>query len=1013
MNNKILLLLGILVLFVGGILSFLFVQGGGKLPFDAGVSSCANPADFPCGPITCPDGTTFGSDPCTPAGFGSCGAREAQACAGHQGGGGNTCSGAGNAGACGTVGQVVAYSGGTCICTRTTGTLCACVPSNGSGCVHVNDGCNSVGESCSKGGQYGTCINNGNETVNGVVGIKCSCKVAPVQGSVCGNGSCEQGETNQSCPTDCNSECGNGTCNAGENVNNCPADCTSNGDQQCVSDGQCGSTQYCDLNFRKCLSKKGENGSCSASNQCLNGDCVDGLCAKTCTRRSDCNVGQYCESGTCRAAKANGANCGTADECISRICEGGLCLAQGTGTSGCSFDSDCTNGQICSPTTKTCITPGTNNDCTSNSECAAGYICASNRCRQEVDDSDPNVSCVSGRYYCGPDFGCALGSGKICNNGSISGSTCTVADACAYQVQSGNVSPGGSCVGVTRLSAGESSRGGFVGCNGTQNCFCPHQSGVGVGGIYSGGSVTCFEDIGGDSCGATDNPEPPITGGNQPICSQSCSTSNPCSDGTSCINGVCRNPDCPNDADCSCNTTLPICNQTCNQNNCADGTSCVNGTCQNPSCLNDADCICSIDSTPYCGDSICQAGETCERATAGSSNFRDCTTNILVPECRGIATQPPTPAGVCNYCGDGVVNGPEECDYNSPGSENCDTNCTQTISACISLEENGPDPLRSGEGNVVEYTLTYSQSGTGNPFPSIVLRVGPAGGAVGRDANNTTSALVRPFAVPAANDTGNTKTYKFLWEAAETNGNAVADGTYDVRVLLQGTDSTAISTAACQETITVSSTTTQSTVFTIVKSSAEVCLSNGDARINYTIRVTNTGPVEGTITEVTDTLDSDVVSAGIIPSNINPTYGTYSSGVITWVGSATDRTYTSGQSKTFTYDLTIPAALVPSFTQRGVDNEATVRHENNVSTHEVNTPVSCTIKVPQKKVPETAVFSDPSLYVIFGSLLVVTGIVVYKLNIGKLAVSGLGGISIPTSKSSFEKNALGDIKKKK
>jgi formylglycine-generating enzyme required for sulfatase activity len=45
---------------------------------------------------------------------------------------------------------------------------------------------------------------------------------------VCGNGTCEVGETSSSCPADCDDEgpvCGNGTCESGETSSNCPADC--------------------------------------------------------------------------------------------------------------------------------------------------------------------------------------------------------------------------------------------------------------------------------------------------------------------------------------------------------------------------------------------------------------------------------------------------------------------------------------------------------------------------------------------------------------------------------------------------------------------------------------------------------------------------------------------------------------------------------------------------------------------------------------------------------------------
>jgi hypothetical protein len=51
------------------------------------------------------------------------------------------------------------------------------------------------------------------------------------QAPKCGNGSCENGESNANCPGDCpsQSQCGNGTCDAGETTGNCAQDCPAMG----------------------------------------------------------------------------------------------------------------------------------------------------------------------------------------------------------------------------------------------------------------------------------------------------------------------------------------------------------------------------------------------------------------------------------------------------------------------------------------------------------------------------------------------------------------------------------------------------------------------------------------------------------------------------------------------------------------------------------------------------------------------------------------------------------------
>lgn len=304
------------------------------------------------------------------------------------------------------------------------------------------------------------------------------------------------------------------------------------------------------------------------------------------------------------------------------------------------------------------------------------------------------------------------------------------------------------------------------------------------------------------------------------------------------------------------------------------------------------------------------------------------------------------------------------------------TNCEPLANACIGLTEVGPDPVDSGDGNVIVYILEYQSSQTTNPFPNIRLRVGPSASPVGRDDNNTTSALVAPASV-SYNTTSGIWTYYFEWEAYETNNTDVSDGTYDVRILTDGT-SDEITEPSCTEQVTVTEGTTQEPVFNIVKSSADICLSNGSAQIDYTITATNIGPVSGTIDYVEDTFDPRLTQFGITPIAITPSFGVVSSGSIRWEGSVSERTFAAGQSKNYTYRVIIPQSLLINFTL-GVNNEAELAFttdETNTLTFSLNTPIQCSIP----GIPDTSI-SDSRL-LLLGMILIIISLIVYQTGIG-------------------------------
>ncbi len=215
------------------------------------------------------------------------------------------------------------------------------------------------------------------------------------------------------------------------------------------------------------------NGACASGKQCRGGANTGGNCHQ-CTQ-SDCGV-PGCGGQTCNAG------------CVSP-CGDGIC-GQNENSTTCPQD--------CRPTGGGATT------------CAAGKII----CRKDNSSLCPNT------HSSNPAYDAIVG--VRCNGTSPgSNSACDFFDACGPATQAS-----GSCAGKIRLSPGGASHGGFIGCNGTLNCFCgaPNNN-TPRGGAYTAanGTVSCFSDTdpNNPSCGAslggtTPPPPPPPPGSNPP-----------------------------------------------------------------------------------------------------------------------------------------------------------------------------------------------------------------------------------------------------------------------------------------------------------------------------------------------------------------------------------------------------------------------------------------------------------------------------------------------------------------
>ena len=201
------------------------------------------------------------------------------------------------------------------------------------------------GNDCTQPG----CSNGSVVTVNVPQGTsKPDCASTPTNclGGACnGAGACSLKANGQSCGTsacsgtnDVDYQCYSGVCQT-VTTPCAPLACVA-AQCACTADNQCGQNQYCSLGT--CTAKLANGGACSASAQCVNGNCREGVCCS-----ADCTA--TCES--CDAAKTAAAHgtCAFVDPghdplnaCGADCCKsGGVC---------CNNPSDCqNNANNCAP----------------------------------------------------------------------------------------------------------------------------------------------------------------------------------------------------------------------------------------------------------------------------------------------------------------------------------------------------------------------------------------------------------------------------------------------------------------------------------------------------------------------------------------------------------------------------------------------------------------------------------------------------------------------------------------
>jgi MYXO-CTERM domain-containing protein len=205
-----------------------------------------------------------------------------------------------------------------------------------------------------------------------------------VTNPVCGNGTCDTGETNATCPGDCPAVCGNGVCETGETKAGCAVDCDADGTLglACSASGACPRGQSCYGSDQTVFTNDFCSTACATAADCPSGFSCGSIGGDT----SICQaVVAACGNGTCDAGETNAscpADCPAA--CGNGVCETGEteancavdCDTDGTLGLPCSKAGSCPAGQGCYGSDHADFTNDfCSRTCTAAGDCPTAFSC--------------------------------------------------------------------------------------------------------------------------------------------------------------------------------------------------------------------------------------------------------------------------------------------------------------------------------------------------------------------------------------------------------------------------------------------------------------------------------------------------------------------------------------------------------------------------------------------------------------------------------------------------------------
>ena len=222
----------------------------------------------------------------------------------------------------------------------------------------------------------------------------------------CGDGACGEGEVCDNCPRDCGDcpRCGDSVCNADETYDSCPEDCFAPprcGDGNCTVDENCDS---CSSDCGECPRSCGDD-RCEGDEGCENCPRDCGACPPRCGDGA-CNNGEDCSScvGDCGACapRCGDESCNGGEDCSSCEADCGACAPR-CGDASCNGSEDCSS---CEPDCGACAPRCGDESCNGGEDCssceadcgACGPTCGDGNCdSDETCDScwrDCRSDCV-------------------------------------------------------------------------------------------------------------------------------------------------------------------------------------------------------------------------------------------------------------------------------------------------------------------------------------------------------------------------------------------------------------------------------------------------------------------------------------------------------------------------------------------------------------------------------------------------------------------------------------------